>query len=212
MKRFLLLSLLCISLSFSSCSIFGPCWGSPDAEKFWTLDFDSEIRKVMIDDTSEELTPNLLAIESDTLAQGEFGIWMVPVQEFYYVEHQRRPAISFVQSAYACSLPAPTSDEVITNIQIVSNNDFDANHPAGSDISDLFSIIVLDVPNANRYFEFSLPDFLSTRRNAYDEIILVLDAEPEQTGAFNFTVTYTQEGERLTSYAYTTEDVLLLGS
>ena len=211
MKRVSILSLFSLSLIFSSCFIIDPCWGGPDAEKFRTLDFDSAIRKVMIDTAADELTPRLFAIENDTLVEGELGIWMVPVKDFYFVEQQKRPAISFISSAYACSLPEPTSDEVITNIQIRANKAFDANHPAGSDIADLFSIIVLDVPNGNRYFEFSLPDFLSTRRNAVDEIILVLNAQPEQTEAFNFTVTYVQEGEHLTTYEYTTQDVFLFG-
>ena len=208
MKRLTVATLFGLSLLLPACFIIDPCRGV-EVDKFWTLDFETDIQKVQIDPGSD---PLLSPVEADTLHEGELGIWMVAVKELYTASLEKRPSFSVVSSAYACSVPPePFSDEVILDIQITSDTDFDAGHPAGSNLADLFSIAFLQLTRYNEFRQIALEDFILLERNAVDELILILEAQPEQTGAFQFTVNYTQEGERLTAYEYTTPTVVLQG-
>lgn len=78
----------------------------------------------------------------------------------------RKPQIywGLIQSAYACSCPGDylKSKEEIVSVKIISNNDFDTNHPKGSDLSSIFMV--------KRYYNDELSpinDYLKTLKLEY---------------------------------------------
>nr|WP_255717817.1 DUF5034 domain-containing protein [Pedobacter sp. Leaf250] len=69
-----------------------------------------------------------------------------------------------MQSAYACSCQGDylKSKEEIVSVKIISNNDFDSNHPKGSDLSLIFML--------KRYYNdelSSIKDYLKTLKLEY---------------------------------------------
>jgi len=78
----------------------------------------------------------------------------------------RKPQIRWglIQSAYACSCQGDylKSKEEIVSVKIISNNDFDANYPKGSDLSLIFKV--------KRYYNdelSSINDYLKTLKLEY---------------------------------------------
>lgn len=82
---------------------------------------------------------------SDHVLKSAYGFVLCP---YTTAITQRSPSLPFsIESAYAtgkCDCDTPeyigTSKDTIASIVITTNNDFDATHPANSDVSDLFKI------------------------------------------------------------------------
>lgn len=205
-KRLAALALLILLVTFAACDISGNC--GPFADKFKTTSFVSEIRKVEHSDSpGSELILRL--VEDDTLSYDAFAILMTPIIETYFSSAQRSRPLTLIPAAYACSPSHPSSDEVIRDIQIYSSQAFDREHAAGENLADLFDIVVMDRTTGAHRQRFDLNDFLASAPTAVDEIILVLDARPQMTAAFEFEVKYFQEGAGLRYYEYKTEAVVL---
>lgn len=178
----------------------------PFKDKFRTTDFATATAR--LDDLSPEAGLRLSAIAGDTLAPGELAIQMLPVQEHYFSETSGRGAFRFVAVAYACSPVIPTSDEVITGIQVFSDTPFGPGYAVGDDLARLFDVVVLDRA-AGGYQRFDLETFLAQAPNAVDELVLVLKAPPAATSGFRFTVKYSQTGSGLGMFEFVTDAVVL---
>ena len=205
MRRLLACVLLGLLLTFGACDAAIDC--GPFNDKFKTTDFTTAAYRIENGD-SLNAEPVLSPIENDTLREGAFALRMTPTQESYSASKRSR-SLGFVLAAYACSPPILSSDEIIRDIQIYSDQAFNREHAADDDLADFFDVLVLSFANQFNYRRFDLHEFLSEAPNAADEIILVLKAAPETASAFRFTVKYFQEGEGLDYYEFTTDPVVL---
>jgi hypothetical protein len=193
-------------LALGACDTGREC--GPFEDKFKTTGFVTATYKLE-NGYALDGEPLLTPIEGDTLAQGEFSIKMTPTQAFYFSEASTGPAFGFVRSVYACSPPIPSSDEVITDIQVYSDAAFTDAYPAGENLAPLFDAVVLNQASHLYYHRIDLNDFLSGQPHAADEVVLILKAAPARTTDFTFTVRYFQEGAGLDSYAFKTAPVVL---
>ena len=205
MRRLLAFALLGLLLAFSACDAAVDC--GPFHDKFKTTDFTTAAYRIENGD-SLQAAPILSPIENDTLTEGAFAVRMTPMQESYSSSKRSRP-LGFVLAAYACLPAPPSSDEIIRDIQIYSDQAFNRAYAADDDLADLFDVLVLSFANQFNYRRFDLHDFLSEAPNAAEELVLVLKAAPEMTSAFRFTIKYFQEGEGLDYYEFTTAPVVL---
>jgi len=203
------LTLVALVLTFGACNGIGDPDYGPFKNKFKTTDFSSAIFKAAPD--SLGVRPLLLPIEDDTLDEGQFAVRMQPVKKLHSTKSKCPAIFQVVRSAYACSGPIPSSDDVIEDIRISSNKRFTADRPPGEDRSELFDIVVL---NRSKFGtrRFELNKFLEREPNAADELILILDAAPDRTSDFQFTVEYEQDGKGLEHFAFETEPVVLASS
>ena len=183
----------------------------PAEDKFRVIGFNSGVFRVEVE-TSPEIRPRLFPITNqDTLAAGEFGIEMRLVRELFFSSFKKTGTLSLVLPAYACSLLPPTTDDFILDIQVVSDKAFDEAHPAGSNLADLFSVVILDEAARQGYQQFELSEFARSRSFAVNNIVLVLEAVPANTDAYSFQVIYTQNGEKLTTYEYESPPFVIHG-
>jgi len=131
----------------------------------------------------------------------EYAISMLPLKNYYSA------AIDFsvISKSYACSPVAPTTNDKITNIEVVTNNNFDTTHLEGSDISDFFNIVSYS-PN---FQESNITNFLDLNHNQLDSFMLVLKKAPLESGEMNFTVKITLDANELEYYEFTTNSITI---
>ena len=206
MKYLLPLLLLGLCLTAAACDATGEC--GPFADKFRTTDFTSETLRLE-NSSAPHAEPILAPINHDTLAAGELALRLIAHQERYFSETTTDRAFHFIRAAYACSPPIPTSDEVIRGIRILSDAAFDGTHPSGTNLADLFDVIVLDRPRGVFYQRLALPGFLAMQPNTASELIFILREAPARTGTYRFTIQYMQDGDGLREYAFTTAPIVL---
>lgn len=213
MKRSLAFALLFgFLISFSACDAGTQC--GPFDSRFVTTDFTSGAFEFELDD-SLRLDPNVLPppelspVGEDTLSHSDFSIQMRADIETFASRRERGMSFSLVSSAYACSPALPTSEEVIEDIQIYSDEDFNDDYAAGDNLAELFDILVPIRVDAVAYHKFDLNDFLSTNPNPTGEIILLLKEPPQTVSDLQFTVQYTQQSEALDYYEFETSPVVL---
>lgn len=206
MRQLLAFGLLALFLTFGACSTAGTDCG-PFEDKFKTTDFSTEVFRATFDTVQVE--PNLSPIEGDTLEEGSYAVRMVPEKMLYSTRSKASTSFQIINSAYACSPPIPTSDEVIKDIRIYSDKRFKDDYPAGEDLSGLFDAVVLNRADFGGYRRFELTNFLEKEPNAVDELILILVAKPETTSSFQFTVEYEQDGKGLERFEFETDPVVL---
>lgn len=210
MRRLVVLGLLVLLLTFAfgACSTTGPDCG-PFKDKFKTTDFSSSVFKATPD--SLRVSPNLSAIEGDTLEGGRIAVRMEPVKMLYSMRLGTSHSFQIINSAYACSPAEPTSEELIKDIRIYSDKHFRDGFSAGEDLAELFDIFALREADYG-WQQFELDNFLAREPNAADELILILDAKPKTTSSFQFTVEYEQEGKGLEYYKFKSDPVVLKSS
>ena len=95
---------------------------------------------------------------------------------------RRKVSNLFITSAFACTPPLPriSFKGAITDVIITSNGDFDAAHPAGTDLADYFAIIDADDLN---FYEQKNGGFNVQRSFA-------LKQNPAAAGRHQFTIIY----------------------
>lgn len=203
MRSVLACGLLALILAIGACTTADDC--GPFPGKFYTTDFSSEAVKATVPDTNR-VKPTLSPIDGDTLTDGHFAIRMLPQTTTYSLRPKRERSFRLFNTAYACSPDIPTSDEVIQDIRISTDPPFGSDGSSSDDVSSLFDIIVL---TRDGYREYELDGFLSRAPNAVRELILILDATPETTSRFQFTVEYVQDGRGLEYYEFQTNPIVL---
>lgn len=165
----------------------------PFANKFKTVDLDWRTLKAVYSDTAASKLI-LTEIENDSVYYELYSISIFPLTESYFAQNTNNWSFNLIQSAYACTPPIPSTDEKIDSIIIVSETDFDINHPAGTDLSGLFDIVLSDYSQDLRQERFSLDDFLTTNGIVPSELSLILNGQPDETSEFEFLVKYFQDG------------------
>ncbi|MFV1984850.1 MAG: hypothetical protein ACC657_14990 [Thiohalomonadales bacterium] len=117
-----------------------------------------------------------------------------------YVNNQRKFFLksSLISSAYACTRALPATYEIISAINITSNNDFDAMHPAGSNLNDLFTVEYTHGTGVDADFylngvkKYTLNEFVAAAPQGMRKIHLKLIQDPVISKIQNFKIEYTQ--------------------
>ncbi|MDD4209657.1 MAG: hypothetical protein PHI52_04890 [Bacteroidales bacterium] len=190
-----------------ACDEINDC--GPFPNKFKVVGLDWVNYKAIYSDTAD--TKLLLSyIDNDSVIFNEYSIFIAPRQETYFAQNSVDWNFSLIQSAYACSPVIPTTDEKIDSVVILSQKDFDTNHPAGTDLSDLFEIVVLDNANGIYYEKFEIENYLSTNPTVPSELTLILNHQPDMTTDFEFSIKYYQKGiEDNDFFEFTTNKIII---
>lgn len=109
----------------------------------------------------------------------------------------------FLPTVHACVLlPETVMEDRIVDIDIVSNLDYDADHPAGTSLKDIFTIF--DKTQDNNSPE-NLQDYLKAPPiPSQERFYLFLKKPPATSDSFQFTITYQLERQ---TYEGTTTSV-----
>jgi len=193
-----------------SCEEKNDC--GPFPNRYKTIGLDWQNYRAYYSDTVE--TKLLLGtIDNDSVIFNEYSIYIAPRQVTFYANIVTDWDFNIVQSAYACSPVIPTTDERIDSVVVISQKDFDGNHKAGVNLSDLFDIVVLDNANGIYYTKYGLEDYLSTVPYVPNEMTLILKAKPALTTDFEFLVKYYQKGMENNDYfEFTTRNLVIKGN
>jgi hypothetical protein len=177
----------------------------PFPNKFKITSFNSEILSIEI--VNENYQIKLLDIDNNSVLFSEFSIRLNAESESYYASNGIMKN-SFIMSSYACSPAPPKTDEKITNIEIITNNDFNSVNKAGNNISHLFDVLVLDFFNSFPYYKkFDLKEYINSNPSTANELIFILKEAPEQTSNFEFEIKYYQNGIDLNNYNFNTNEI-----
>lgn len=206
-KLLILLSIFFLVFFVGLLSCNDNCPASPNKFKVVGLDWDNFSASYSAT-SNPKLT--LSNIENDTVEYPLYSIYIRPIQETYFAHHVEHGSFSFVQTAYACSPRIPETDEKIDSVIIVATKAFDIDHPAGSDLSDLFDVVVLDYPNVIYHIKYDLKDYLNGNPEAPGELTLILREPPDTTTDFEFLVKYYQYGiDNNDHFEFTTSKIVI---
>ena len=178
-------------LSCSKSTPPNPC--GPFVNRFISTGLSLNTLKILsYDSTYPRYNFDTLRI-SDTVVFNKLAIQLIPKMSFYIALFQHKGyTFSLFNSAFACSPPIPYSDEQNDYIIITSTKDFDQSHKSGSNLQDLFDVAILDKYKRIYYYRMSLKDYLATRPNTKDELILFLNKGPEESVEFSFKIEYSR--------------------
>ena len=141
-------------------------------------------------------------ISEDTVVAKDSFFMRIKVDErvFLKMSEKRRPLFQILRTAHACS-PAPAyTDEVISDITVVSNSDFSNTKKKGDNLSMLFQVYTADsTANDGTNLPMTLPDYVNNHfRSGYLLGIELLE-NPSLDKSHIFTVTYKHDdGETFT--------------
>lgn len=137
LKKSLLLCCLYYTVAIVSCN-YCKCSPSPDREYKYKELLITSMQYSFEGDSTYTVSQS----SKDTLANNEYGI---SIQINYELISQALPTknFDFVNSAYACDcvLGNSFSNDSLNNLRILTLNDFDNEHPAGTDITANFKIL-----------------------------------------------------------------------
>lgn len=155
---------------------------------------------------------NLSDIENDSVFFEHFSIIISPVQIEYTADasFDHNWNFNMFQTLHACD-PQAVTDERIDDIIITSSSDYDAEHPAGTDLADLFDMVYFYRKNIGVSLKFSLEEYLDSSPMVTEyEWMLFLNKQPDMPGFFDFNIKYFQSGrETNASFEYNTGEIYL---
>jgi len=103
-----------------------------------------------------------------------------------------------IKLAVACSLAPPATQEIISMLNITSNNEFDDTHTIGSNLNELFTVEYVDGRGVNRDFylnntrTYNLNEFVNESPQGMKYIHLKLIRSPTLSKVQNFKIEYMQ--------------------
>jgi hypothetical protein len=198
---FIVSYLVFLCLSIISCE--DECGSSPNKFKIKSLKWQT----FQIENTEEKYNIKFYEIEDKSVSYKKFSIKINAEIDTYYSNNIFSPKNIFIRSAYACDPALPTSDETITKIEIFANNDYNKHYKSGKDISNLFDILVVSNTNEFYYDKFDLNEFINSKPNVANELVLILKEAPENTSNFKFEIKYYQDGIDLNNYNFETNEI-----
>jgi len=127
--------------------------------------------------------------EPDTMQPIEYDYLRIGLfcEYEYYYSHRVSPLVqfSFISSAYACSpVQVPVLVNKLTNLKVVSNNDYNDSLPAGHDIQSLF--ITTSGQTLNEVFSNSVGNEFGLRFQPAKESFHQFKFEFEYDDTLNF--------------------------
>jgi len=152
-------------------------------------------------------------------------VWETPLQtnmpidfqEFYiYIRPEAalpspvRTTSSFniISKTYAWDPVSPETDDLLLNIEITANRDFNSLYTTGENLIDLFDVDVTYFKNSIQN-KLSLAEFLSVDRPFPDAMTLRLKQAPDTGAPFVFTLKFSIDGTDLNYYEFNTDAVTL---
>ncbi len=189
-------------LFVAGCCLPGTCCGGNSANTFDTINM--EARNVAIESV-DGLVAGPTLVDMAMIPFNEFGIALEP--EIIYANATKsnwQLQGLFMNTAYACSPPPPTSNEEVNSISIFSNAEFTIDGQtfmAGDTLNELFSI------RDNTIWEEVALDQYNNRTadkmvNEYDYLLKLIQA-PSAAQAHRFTIHYSQTNGEF--YSMTTQ-------
>jgi len=149
-------------------------------------------------------------IENDSVEYNQYAISIDPEIETYSAQTTDKWNFSLIQSAYACDPPPLTTDEIIDSIVIISETDFDLSHSSGTNLSDLFDVVIRDDANSIWFEKYDLDGYLASHPNVPTYLTLILKEPPAVTSEFAFLVKYYQNGLDTNDYfEFTTTKIVI---
>lgn len=158
---------------------------------------------------SSETRLILNPIENDSVDYDRYSILIMLRQETYFAENSHHGSFSLVTTAYACSPVAPKTDEKIDGIVITSTKDFDVNYPSGSDLSELFNVVVVDHSENVDDRNYSLADYMESNPFVPSELTLILREQPQLTTDFEFLVRLYLDGIDNDYFEFSTNSIVI---
>ncbi len=200
MKHFNFAKTIFFSLSFTLTACGGGGKGSNDCNpqppkeysitqyQGKTLEYTSDLMQGMLDPNNKP------AVAGTAIAWRRFAVSLKADVQTYYVQV---PHFSLFASAYACSPSLGQARQTLSKMSITSAQDFNAQHPAGSELSSLFG--VLDLPfNSVADLPASFPA---------PQLLTIFPQEQPMEGVHNFLVTITLDDGR--KFEFTSGDIYL---
>jgi len=190
-------------LGLISCKKCGPF-----PEKFKVVGLDFNTFSAVYSETQE---PRLTIsdINNNTVVYNLYSILINTKIQALANEEYKNNYFDLINTAYACTPNILRTDERIDSILVIPNEDFDATHSFGEDLSELFDIVVYDPANGIDNEKFKLTDYISTKPSPPVEMFLILNSPPAVNQDFEFTVKYYQNGIDFDFFEFKTEKVFI---
>jgi len=143
-------------------------------------------------------------ITNNEVNYSNYGIVVKAKTEEYYSKIFN---LNLTAKAYACSPVPPTTDDKITNIEVIINQNYSSTFLSGSNMAEKFKAGFI---NEQETFEsMSLVDYINTNPKVSREFILLLNDAPLENGEYTFTVKITMEGKTLDYFEFTTNSITI---
>jgi hypothetical protein len=187
-----LLMIPLFSLLLIGCNLFcnsASCCGEKFATKFEVTGL--KLSGLLELSSAQNYVQGSLLAENQTVQFDKLAIQIQSIIRNFSFNNESNSG-NYFSSAYACSPPEPEPVEQIANIEIYADKDFDDNHPKGSNLSDLFEIVLEgDYWNQIQY-PIKLADFLPQKPKTTYLFTLLLKSPPKSIGSYKFNIKYTQ--------------------
>ncbi len=181
-----------IFLGLSVVSCVDTC-GGPYPDKYKVIGLDWNTYEATYSESNNSL--DLSEILQNSVIYSKFSIVIYPIKEAYFSSLNNSNSISLISSAYACSPVPPETNDNLENIEIFANNDFNSTHLIGTNLADIFDVIIYDDENSIYYEKYDLETYLVTKPKVPTEMTLLLKVPPTETSDFIFTIKYYQNGK-----------------
>ena len=200
-----LLLVFVIILSSLSCGDGLDCGPFPDFFKLTNLESElfeveySEDRSKIID--YNRITENQVVYDKfaiGIISEIDTYGWNDPIQNF-----------GLISTAYACTPPIPASEEQIDSIIITANKDFNSDYPQGTDLSEIFDIVVYDEANNFNNVRFDLNEYIGMDPVVPYQSYLILKEKPDTIKSFQFNIQFYQQGIDVDYFEFMTEEVIV---
>ena len=154
---------------------------------------------------------------ADTISYNNWGLLLLAEIETYFSARQdNRGLANLLGPAWACSPPRPRPVEEVESLKIFCDKDFDAAHPAGSDLAELFAAIVPLKTYPQQYANCydmremqNLDDYFVENPMLFTDLQLALQAPPARSDSYTFTIEYRQQGVDVNYASMQVANVLL---
>ena len=174
--------------------------GGPYPDKYKLIDLNVNPFRYHFADTFGYCFEKLDYLE-DTISYNNFGLNLNALTERYFSMTSGHETYFPFSNAFACDPAPPQSSEMIISLQIFCDKDFDENHPTGTDISDLFDVVVplSHTPTAYKQCDNmkdlqSLDSYITENPFSFRYIDLALNSPPLESDSYTFTIKYNQDG------------------
>ncbi len=113
-----------------------------------------------------------------------------------YVKNSPSFSFSLMSQAYACSPVGPYTEEKISQLNIISDNDFSADYPAGSNLNVLFNVLYNEqatprhTDNNGEHTAYTVAEYVESTPKATQLIQLRLNQAPGEIKTHQFTLNY----------------------
>lgn len=188
---------------------------SDPSDQFDIMSINNQLINVYLDTSNSKVSYQYLDQKYDSVLYTNYGITVEPEVKFVTIINlEHRILTSIFPSAYACiPIPPPVSNPYtlteISNIEIITHQDFDSTHLAGSNVADLFQVIEGFYGSSDFYTIEEYIDQEDTYFKKGEPFLLHLISSPTKEGKYRFTVKITLEDAAIDFVEYKTTGVFI---